>query len=37
MGLMIAAALAAALASGEAPDMHVNAEGLKTWPDRAKS
>lgn len=28
MGLMIAAALAAALAAGEAADMHVNAEGL---------
>ncbi|WP_292078221.1 MULTISPECIES: UrcA family protein [Brevundimonas] len=28
MGLMIAAALAAALAAGEAPDMHVDAEGL---------
>lgn len=28
MGLMIAAALAAALAAGQAPDMHVDAEGL---------
>ena len=28
MGLMIAAALAAALAAGQAPDMYVNAEGL---------